>query len=135
MVSSDAPQYHLHCHPGDVGTYALLLADPGQVPAIAEQLEQPRFVARHREYVTYSGTVAGKVVSVTSTGLGGPSTAIAVEELAVLGTRTIVWLGTAEAVQPFIRGGDLVLAWGAARVGPSTAPARAGIAWPNWSVA
>src|SRR3981081_3855732 len=89
-----APQYHIECSPGDVGRYVLLPGDPGRVPGIAAFLERAEKIAQHREYTTFTGWLAGEKVSVTSTGIGGPSTAIAVEELARIGADTFIRVGT-----------------------------------------
>ena len=82
-------QYHIRCKPGDVGEVVLLPGDPGRVEPIARLLERPRLIARNREFTTYTGELAGRMVSVCSTGIGSPSTAIAVEELAAIGVVVI----------------------------------------------
>jgi uridine phosphorylase len=108
-------QYHIECGPGEVGQYVLLPGDPGRVPLIASFLERAEKVAQHREYTTYTGWLDGEMVSVTSTGIGGPSTAIAVEELVNLGAHTFVRVGTSGLMQPFMQSGDLVVVTGAVR--------------------
>ncbi len=110
-----ARQYHIACAPGDVGRYVLLPGDPGRVPLIASFLENAQKVAQHREYTTYTGWLDGEKVSVTSTGIGGPSTAIAVEELVRIGADTFVRVGTAGPMQPFMRPDDLVVVTAAVR--------------------
>ncbi len=110
-----ARQYHLECAPGDVGRYVLLPGDPGRVPLIASFIEKAQKVAQHREYTTYTGWLDGEKVSVTSTGIGGPSTAIAVEELARIGAHTFVRVGTAGPMQPFMQPDDLVVVTAAVR--------------------
>lgn len=110
-----AKQYHLECQPGDVGRYVFLPGDPGRVPLIASFLDNAQKVAHNREYLTYTGMVAGVKVSVTSTGIGGPSTAIAVEELAKIGADTFIRVGTSGPMQPFIQPGDLIVVTGAVR--------------------
>jgi uridine phosphorylase len=100
-------QYHVQLRPGDVGRYVFLPGDPGRCEAIAAYFDEPRQVAQHREYNTYTGTLLGEKVSVTSTGIGGPSTAIAVEELAKIGADTFIRVGTSGAMQEFIEPGDL----------------------------
>ncbi len=102
-------QYHIQCAPGEVGRYVLLPGDPGRVPLIASFLQDAQKIAQHREYTTYTGRLDGEKVSVTSTGIGGPSTAIAVEELARIGADTFVRVGTAGLMQPFMQPGDLVV--------------------------
>src|SRR5205085_9373756 len=83
-------QYHIALDRGEVGRYVLLPGDPGRSALIAAHFDDARQVASHREYVTYTGTLLGEQVSVTSTGIGAPSTAIAVEELAAIGAETLL---------------------------------------------
>lgn len=108
-------QHHIQCRKGDVGRFVFLPGDPGRVPLIAEFLDDAKQVAQNREYTVYSGTVLGEKVSVCSTGIGCPSTAIAVEELAAIGVDTFIRVGTSGRMQPFIEPGDLVITWGAVR--------------------
>ena len=108
-------QYHIRCREGDVGRYVLLPGDPGRCAQIAAHFEGARLVAQNREYTTYTGTLEGVPVSVTSTGIGGPSTAIAVEELCAIGAETLIRVGTCGAMQNFLRNGDLVIAQAAVR--------------------
>jgi uridine phosphorylase len=112
---SVARQYHIECAPGDVGRYVLLPGDPGRVPLIASFLENAQKIAQHREYTTYTGWLDGEKVSVTSTGIGGPSTAIAVEELSKIGADTFIRVGTAGLMQPFMQSDDLVVVTAAVR--------------------
>ena len=107
--------YHIACKRGDVGRYVFLPGDPGRVPMIASYLDNAEKVASNREYTTYTGTLLGEKVSVTSTGMGCPSAAIAVEELAMIGADTFVRVGTSGPMQSFMNPGDLVIAWGAIR--------------------
>jgi uridine phosphorylase len=93
----------------------LLPGDPGRVPLIAAALDDARLIASNREYTTYTGTLSGVKVSVTSTGIGCPSTAIAVEELAAIGADTFIRVGTSGPMQPFIQRGDVVITSGAVR--------------------
>jgi uridine phosphorylase len=95
-----AKQPHLDVGPGEVGRYVFLPGDPGRAELIAQRFDQPRLVASHREFVTWSGSLAGTAVSVTSTGIGGPSAAIALEELVKLGADTFIRVGTSGAIQP-----------------------------------
>jgi uridine phosphorylase len=108
-------QHHIRCGPGDVGRYVLLPGDPGRVPLIAAALDNAQLVVNNREYMTYTGTLLGEKVSVTSTGIGCPSTAIAVEELAAIGADTFIRVGTSGRMQPVIEMGDLLITWGAVR--------------------
>lgn len=107
--------YHLQCLPGEVGGYVLLPGDPGRVAPLAGRLDDARQVAAHREYTTWTGSLDGVPVSVTSSGIGGPSTAIAVEELCTLGAHTVVRVGTCGGMQPGQSRGDLVVAQAAVR--------------------
>ena len=108
-------QYHIQCAPGDVGRYVLLPGDPGRCALIAEHFDDAVRVAQNREFTTYTGTLLGEKVSVTSTGIGGPSTAIAVEELAAIGADTFIRVGTSGGMQPCTQIGDLVIATAAVR--------------------
>ncbi len=128
-MTRSAPQYHIRCRPGDVGEYVLLPGDPGRCEAIAKHLREARLVAQHREFTTYSGTLDGTMVSVCSTGIGSASTAIAVEELAAIGARTLIRVGTTGSLQPEVRFGDLVIAEGAVR-DEGTTPAYVPLGFP-----
>ncbi|MBU3645421.1 MAG: nucleoside phosphorylase [Candidatus Nanopelagicaceae bacterium] len=108
-------QYHTHTVPGDVGKYVLLPGDPGRVPLIAAHLEDAKHIATNREYVTYTGWLDGEKVSVTSTGIGCPSSAIAVEELYRCGADTFIRVGTSGSLQPGTKSNDLAIVTGAIR--------------------
>jgi uridine phosphorylase len=108
-------QYHLQVEAGDIGGYVLLPGDPGRCEAIAAHLDGARRIASHREFTTCTGSLDGVAVSVTSTGIGGPSTAIAVEELVRAGARTLVRVGSCGALDPTLRFGDVVVVQAAAR--------------------
>ena len=108
-------QHHIHLQPGDVGRYVLLPGDPGRCEIIAKHFDNPVHVATNREYVTYTGMLDGVKVSVTSTGIGCPSAAIAVEELARIGADTFIRVGTSGAIAPGINTGDLAIVSGAIR--------------------
>lgn len=107
--SMEGLQYHIQCRPGDVAPYALLPGDPGRCDAIAAAWDQSRLVASHREYRTFTGTLGDVPISVCSTGIGGPSAAIAVEELASIGVNTFLRVGTCGALQEDIACGDLII--------------------------
>lgn len=107
--------YHLQLERDQVGAYALLPGDPARVALIAGHLASPRAIATNREFTTWLGTLDGVPVTVTSTGIGGPSAAIAVEELCDLGVHTFIRVGTCGAMQPDQRVGDLVVASAAVR--------------------
>lgn len=123
------PQYHIRLKPGDVGEAVLLPGDPGRVEAIARLLTKARHVATNREFTTYTGQLDGHTVSVCSTGIGSPSTAIAVEELAELGVTTFIRVGTTGSIQPGIGFGHLVVATAAVR-DEGTTPAYVPLGYP-----
>jgi uridine phosphorylase len=102
-------QYHVKLDEGDVAPSVLLPGDPGRVPVIASFWDEAREVTRNREYVTYTGTYRGVPISCTSTGIGAPSTAIALEELARVGARTFLRVGTTGSLQPQVRIGDVAI--------------------------
>ena len=110
-----ARQFHIDIAPGEVSTVALLPGDPFRVPLVAEHLENPREVAHKREHRTMVGTYRGRQVTVTSTGMGCPSTAIAVEELARVGVTSFIRVGSTAALQPGIEPGDLIVSEGSFR--------------------
>ena len=109
-------QYHIQCTRGDVGRYVLLPGDPGRCEKIAKYFDDPVHVMTNREYVTYTGTLLGEKVSVVSTGIGGPSASIAMEELANLGAHTFVRVGTCGGIRLDVKSGDVVIATGAIRM-------------------
>ena len=113
--ASSEMQYHVHLKRGDVGRYVLLPGDPGRVPLIASFFDHAKEVAFNREYRTWTGTVAGIKVSCCSTGIGCPSTAIAVEELIKCGADTFIRIGTCGALQREVKLGDLCITTGAVR--------------------
>ncbi len=114
-MESRKRQMHIGLNQGEVGGYCLLPGDPGRCEHIASFLDDSELVAHNREFVTYTGTLCGERVSVCSTGIGGPSTAIAVEELAACGAHTFLRVGTCGGIDLAVMGGDLVVATGAVR--------------------
>jgi len=108
-------QYHIQMKPGDVGEYVFLPGDPGRCEQIAQYFDDYELVAYNREYKTYTGTLDGVRVSVTSTGIGGPSASIAMEELCKIGAHTFIRIGTCGGMNTRVLGGDLVIASGAIR--------------------
>lgn len=98
MLTLDGKLYHIHCKPGDVGRYVLLPGDPFRTDLIASYFDDAKLVAHNREHKTWTGTLNGVKVSVTSTGMGCPSAAIAVEELIKCGADTFIRVGTAGRV-------------------------------------
>ena len=109
------PLYHIGFDDSHKAGYAILPGDPGRVEKIAAYLENPRFYHQNREYTTWLGELAGKTVMVMSTGMGGPSTAIAVEELFQTGVHTFIRVGTSGGMADKVVGGDIVIATGAIR--------------------
>ena len=115
--SEDASRlYHIQVAKGEVGRYVILPGDPKRCVKIAQYFDDPVLVADNREYITYTGTLDGEKVSVTSTGIGGPSAAIAMEELYRCGADTFVRIGTCGGMQPEVKSGDIVIATGAIRM-------------------
>ena len=109
-------QYHTGVGPEDIGKYVIMPGDPKRCAKIAEFFDDAKLVADSREYVTYTGTLDGVKVSVTSTGIGGPSAAIAIDELSKCGAHTFVRIGTCGGMQEDVMGGDVVIATGAVRM-------------------
>lgn len=114
--SADGTQYHIGLKEGDVGKYVLLPGDPKRCAKIAEYFDDAKLVADRREYVTYTGYLNGEKVSVTSTGIGGASAAIAMEELVKVGATTFIRVGTCGGIDINVKGGDVVIATGAIRM-------------------
>lgn len=109
-------QYHTGVGPGDIGKYVIMPGDPKRCEKIAAHFDDARLVADVREYVTYTGFLDGVKVSVTSTGIGGPSAAIAIEELSKSGADTFLRVGTCGGMQLDVEGGDIIIASGAVRM-------------------
>ena len=108
-------QYHLQCKEGDVGRYVILPGDPGRCEAIAKHFDDPVHIGMNREYNIWTGYLLGQKVSVCSTGIGGPSASIAMEELINLGADTFVRVGTCGGIHLDVKPGDIVVATGAVR--------------------
>ena len=109
-------QYHIQCKKGDVGRYCILPGYPGRCEKIAAYFDDPVKVQSNREYTTYTGTLLGEKVSVVSTGIGGPSSSIAMEELANIGADTFIRVGTCGGIRLDVKSGDVVVATGAIRM-------------------
>lgn len=114
--SEDGEQYHIGLKNGDAGKYVLLPGDPKRCKKIAEYFDNAELIADKREYITYTGYLSGEKVSVTSTGIGGPSAAIALEELVNIGAETFIRVGTCGGIDTDVKSGDLVIATGAVRM-------------------
>ena len=108
-------QFHIRCNPGDVGKYCFLPGDPGRCETIAGCFDNPVHIGMNREYNNYTGTLLGQKVSVCSTGIGGPSAAIAMEELTAIGADTFIRVGTCGGIAMDVQPGDVVVATGAVR--------------------
>lgn len=108
-------QYHIQCAEGDVGRYVILPGDPGRCPSIAALFDGAYHVSQNREYNIYTGTLLGEKVSVCSTGIGGPSAAIAMEELHNIGADTFIRTGTCGGIDLDVQADDVVIATGAIR--------------------
>ncbi len=120
-ISATAPvisgkQYHIACGPSDVSPFVLLPGDPARVGKIASLWDSSREVAYHREYHTMRGTYKGVSLTCTSTGIGGPALAIAVDELSRIGAETFIRVGTCGGIQKGQHTGDLVISTGAVRL-------------------
>lgn len=109
-------QYHIGVGPEDVGEYVILPGDPKRCALIAKYFDDAKLVGDSREFVTYTGYLNGVKVSVTSTGIGGPSASIAMEELVYCGAKTFIRVGTCGGIDINVKGGDIVIANSAIRM-------------------
>lgn len=107
--------FHIHCRKGDVGRYCILPGDPGRVEAIAAYFDDAKQIAYNREYNVWTGYLLGEKVTACSTGIGGPSASIAVEELHQCGADTFLRTGTCGGIDLDVKSGDIVVATGAIR--------------------
>lgn len=114
--SEHGEQYHIGLNKGDVGEYVILPGDPKRCEKIAAYFDNAELIADRREYTTYTGFLDGVKVSVTSTGIGGPSASIALEELVNIGAKTFIRVGTCGGIDTNVKGGDIVIATGAIRM-------------------
>ncbi len=115
MLKTDEKQYHVNVKFGEVGEYCILPGDPARCEQIASFLDSPVHVGMNREYNIWNGYIDGTLVTVCSTGIGGPSTAIAVEELYACGAKTFIRVGTCGGISQAVCAGDVVIASGAVR--------------------
>ncbi|CCL07906.1 uridine phosphorylase [Clostridioides difficile] len=116
MKRLDGTQFHIGVKGGEVGEYVILPGDPKRCKKIAEYLDDAKLIADLREYTTYTGYLNGTKVSVSSTGIGGPSAAIAMQELADAGAKYFIRQGTCGGMNLDVKGGDLIVATGAVRM-------------------
>ena len=109
-------QFHIRCAQGDVGRYCILPGDPGRCAGIAALFHDARLVSQNREFTVYTGTLLGEKVTVCSTGIGGPSAAIAMEELCSIGADTFIRVGTCASTCADVQCGDIVVVSGSVRM-------------------
>jgi len=109
-------QYHLEVFPGDVADTVLLPGDTERIEKVTGLWDEYEMIAEHREFRTATGTYDGEEMSVTSTGIGSPSAAIAVEELASVGAQNLIRVGSCGAIHPDVSIGDLIISDGAVRL-------------------
>ena len=114
--SQNGEQYHIGLKEGDAGKYVILPGDPKRCKKIAEYFDNAELIADRREYTTYTGYLNGEKVTVTSTGIGGPSASIALEELVKIGAKKFIRVGTCGGIDIDVKGGDIVVATGAVRM-------------------
>lgn len=115
MLKTDGKQYHIGVSKGEIGEYCILPGDPGRCEQIASFLERPAHLGMNREYNIWNGYIGDTLITVCSTGIGGPSTAIAVEELYACGAHTMIRVGTCGGISTKVCPGDVVIANGAVR--------------------
>lgn len=109
-------QYHIGVGREDIGEYVILPGDPGRCEKIAQYFDNPIKTGQNREFTTYTGFLDGIRVSVCSTGIGGPSASIAIEELAASGAHTFIRIGTCGGMQLDIKSGDIVISTASIRM-------------------
>lgn len=127
-TSETGKQYHIECSQGDLARYVLLPGDPFRVPIISSYWDSSREISHHREYRSATGEYKGAAISACSTGIGGPSTEIAVNELATIGCDTLIRVGTSGGLRPDIDCGDMIISTGAVRFDGSSEH----YAWPEY---
>ena len=116
LVTEKGKMYHVRVEPKEVGKYIFLPGDPDRVKVIAAKLDDSHMISEHREFTVWNGYIEGELVTVCSTGIGGPATAIVVEELTSCGAKVFIRVGSCGAIQEFIRPGDLILPTSAVRL-------------------
>ena len=115
MLKDHEKQYHIGVSKGEIGRYCIIPGDPARCEKIASFLDEPVYVSTNREYTIWNGKLLGETVTVCSTGIGGPSAAIAVEELFACGADTFIRVGTCGGISLDVMSGDVVIANGAVR--------------------
>ncbi len=116
LRDEEGRMYHIKVKPCEIGEYVLLPGNPKRCDKIAKYFDRPKLIADNREYITYTGYLNGVKVSVCSTGIGGPSTAIAFEELVKCGAKTLLRVGTCGGIRKDIKSGDIIIVQGAIRM-------------------
>jgi uridine phosphorylase len=109
-MKNEEKQFHIQCARGDVGEYCILTGDPGRCEAIAAYLDEAVLIASNREFTVYTGKLEDTPVSVASTGIGGPSAAICMEELIHIGVKKFIRIGTCGGIRTDVCAGDVVIA-------------------------
>ena len=109
-------QYHIGVGKEDIGQYVILPGDPGRCEKIAKYFDNPVKTGQNREFTTYTGTLNGVKVSVCSTGIGGPSASIALEELVANGAHTSIRIGTCGGMQLDVKSGDVCVSTASIRM-------------------
>lgn len=115
-TTENGRMYHVRVSSEEVGKYVILAGDPERIKVIADQLDKPYKVSEHREFTIYNGFVEKELVTACSTGIGGPATTIAMEELAFCGAKSFIRIGSCGAIQEHIKPGDLIIANAAVRL-------------------
>lgn len=108
-------QYHIQCRPGDVAPIVIVPGDQGRLSAIVGKLDNAKKIAENRGLITYSGTYSSYPVSVTSTGMGGPSASIVYEELINIGAKVLIRIGSVAGLQEDVEEGDIVIPYASVR--------------------
>lgn len=116
LRDKEGRMYHIQVKPGEIGEYVLIPGDPQRSKKIAKYFDNPKLIANNREYITYTGFINDTKISVCSTGIGGPSTAIAIEELVACGAKTIIRVGTCGGIDLNVKTGDLIIPQAAIRM-------------------
>ncbi len=119
-VDDEGRYYHVRARAGEVAPFVLLPGDPGRVPRISQFWDSAREIANHRTYTLHTGTLDGIPISAVSTGVGNPSTATVIEQLARLEARTLIRVGSTGAIQPGIALGEVIISTGAMRLDGAT---------------
>lgn len=116
LRDKEGRMYHIQVKPGEIGEYVLIPGDPQRSKKIAKYFDNPKLIANNREYITCTGFINDTKISVCSTGIGGPSTAIAIEELVACGAKTIIRVGTCGGIDLNVKTGDLIIPQAAIRM-------------------